>query len=221
MRILLANQVPFQGSDSGRQTDALAQSLLAAGHEVRCLIVDSQVRHDDAVPTRRVVCRQHDSTADLPFDFPVFEPYPLSGQTFARISAEQLAVYRDALRQAMDAEVESFNPHVIHAQDIWILGHLALEAGAPYVLSTAGREFAACRLSLQVQRYAEEAAENAGRIIAGDEVLRRGVEQLFGELDGRVVTAPTGAAAGLADIQWLGNLYREVVTERFGAVPEG
>lgn len=222
MRILLANHVPFQGASSGLHVERLAQSLLSAGHDVRCLIVDAQARADDIVPVRRVVSRQGDAAADLPFDFPNFEGHPLSRQTFQALTDQQLLGYRDVLRQALDAEVEAFDPHVIHAHDIWILGHLALEAGAPYLLTTSGQEFAVCRLDPRFRRYAEEAAENAGRIIAADDALRREVIALFGELEGRVVTQPAVCSApGTAAVEWLGGLYREVRCERFGSLPEG
>ena len=182
MRILLANHTPFHGS--GAKLEALARSLLSAGHQVRCLIVDDRPRNDDAVPVRRVVSREGDAEADLPFDFPSFEEHPLSRLTFQQLTDEQLSRYRDVLRQAMDAEVAAFDPDVIHAQDIWIMGHLALEAGAPYVLTTSGQEFPACRFDARFRRCVEEAAENAGRILAADEATRREVIAMFGELDG-------------------------------------
>jgi hypothetical protein len=220
MRILLANHTPFHGS--GAKVEALARSLASAGHQVRCLIVDDRARSDDAVPVRRVVSRAGDAAADLPFDFPSFDEHPLSSQTFQQLTDKQLACYRDVLRQAMDAEVAGFDPDVIHAQDIWVMGHLALEAGAPYVLTTSGREFAACRLDPRFRCWVEETAENAGRILAADEATRREVIRLFGDLDGRILTQPNddrASAAGAAE--WLGGVYRDVRQERFGTLPEG
>lgn len=221
MRILLANHVPFQGASSGSRFESLAHGLLSAGHQVRCLIIDAQQRADDALCVRRIVSRQGDESADLPFDFPSFEEHPLSRQKFQELTDEQLTAYRDVLRQALDAEVEAFDPHVIHSHDIWILGHLALEAGTPYVLTTSGQEFAICRLDPRFRRYAEEAAENAGRIVADDEATRREAIALFGDLDGRIVTQPAvGSAPGAAAAQWLAGLYRDVRQERFGDLPD-
>ena len=51
-----------------------------------------------------------------------------------------MALYRERTRRRLDELIESFNPHVIHAQHIWVQGQLALETGVPYVLNAWGPE---------------------------------------------------------------------------------
>lgn len=222
MRILLANQAPFEAADGGLPLAPLAHGLLSAGHEVQGVVVEGEPLAGDAVPIRRVVCRRGDAAADLPFDAPRLGGPPQSGQTFFDLTDRQLAEYRDALRSALDAEIEAFDPHLVHAQHIWILGHLALEAGVPYVLSTSGLELSVYRVDLRFRRYADEAAENAGRILATSEAVREDVRATFGDLDGRIVIMPAEVASGDPHraANWLSQIYREVLTDRFGACPE-
>lgn len=218
MRILLASQAPFEAADGGWRLVDLARGLSSAGHEVQCVVVDREFRSGDAVPVRRVVCRSGDATADLPFDVPGFGPPRPGGQTFADLTDRQLADYRDVLRMALDFEIAAFDPHVVHAHHIWILGHLALEAGAPYVLSTSGTELPIYRIDTRFRRYAEEAAENAGRILATSDAVRQDVLATFGDLDGRVVAMPPELASGSPSqaAAWLGPIYRDVLADRFG-----
>ena len=149
---------------------------------------------------------------------------PADAQAFLQLSDPQLAAYRDVLRQALDAEIDAFDPHIVHVQPIWVLAHLALEAGAPYVLTASGVELPVYRLDPRFRRLTEEAAENAGRIIATSEAVRLEMIAAFGDLDGRVVTMPAELAepleSGAEAVRWLIEIYRRVLIDRFGACPE-
>jgi hypothetical protein len=224
MRVLLTNHLPLDGSSSGEITCDLARGLLTAGHQVRCLVVDD-ARHGSeefGSRVRRVVCRQGAAGADLPFDFPCFTPHSRSRQTFSALSDSDLSKYREELRLSLDDEVDEFNPHIVHCQQVWIFGHLALEAGVPYVLSTDGAELPTLSADDRYARLAQEAAENAGRLIVPDEILRERMLTQFGELDGRVLTLDLDATSDHARQLWIDNLvavYRQVLTDRFGVAP--
>ena len=142
MRVLVTHHFPFDACASGRYSHELAASLLAAGHEVRCLIVDAVGNGSEPFPVRRMVCRALDPLADLPFDVPCFASEPLGSQTFEGLSSQQLADYREKFRRLLDREVEDFDPHLIHAQHIWVQGQLALETGVSYLLTAWGAELA-------------------------------------------------------------------------------
>ncbi|HUY91982.1 MAG TPA: glycosyltransferase family 4 protein [Pirellulales bacterium] len=193
MRILLANQRPFRGAERGLPFAELDSALAAAGHQVRRLAVGSP-----------------DSEVQL--------------------SDQELTAYRDVLRQALDAEIDAFDPHIVHAQPIGILAHLALEAGVAYLLTASGMELPVDRLDPRLQRFTVQAAENASRIVAVSDAVRAAMIAAFGDLDGRIITmAPALAAPELAftaETQaeaalWLTQLYRQVLTDRFGFCPEG
>ena len=220
MRVLLTNHVPLDGSASGYYTHDLAVGLQQAGHDVRVLVLDDHAEKpgretgeervgDELFPVRRVMCKPGDAGADLPFAFPCFISHPRSDQSFYTLSDEQIARYRDVLRRHLDEEINAFDPQVVHAQHIWILGHLALEAGVPYVLSATGSELLGYAADERYRRFAEEAAENAGRILAPSDDTRRRVlatfdvpdervETLYPAIDLRLFAAPPPRAASLA-----------------------
>ncbi|MGD9647769.1 MAG: glycosyltransferase family 4 protein [Pirellulales bacterium] len=211
MRVLLTNHFPLHGSGTGTYTHDLAVGLLRAGHEVHALVVDSRADGDDPFPVRRVVCRPDDQTADLPFGFPCFTSHPQSTQSFYTLTDDQIGQYRQALRRHLDAEISDFDPHVVHAQHIWIMGHLVLEAGAPYVLSAQGTDLMGYAADARYRRFAAEAAENAGRILAASDFIRRQVlstfdisaqrvETLYSAIDIRPYESPPPRAEALESI---------------------
>jgi len=215
MRILIANHVPFDGPEAGPQTRELALRWLAAGERSRCLIVDRNEANQDGLEVRRVLCRRNDPSAELPFDVPCLINHGGGGPTFDDLTDDQLARYREALRRSLDAEIAEFNPHVVHVQHIWLLAHLALEAGVPYLVTAHGPELAAYRANPRFQRFADEAAENAGRIVVANENLRQEVIATFGDLDGRIVQPP-GTEQTSDSLGFLQTLYHAVVADRFG-----
>lgn len=222
MRVLLTNHFPFHGSGSGTYAFDLARGLIRAGHEVHALIVDCQSSGGEAFPVRRVVCRAGDPAADLPFDFPCFTSHPLSRQTFYDLSDTQLADYREQTRRLLDLEVEQFDPQIIHAQHIWIQGHLALETGVPYVLSAQGTDLLGYRRDARFRPLAQQAAENAGRILAASDSLRQELIETFVEVGDRVETVPA-AAAYMTErhdparwIERITGIYQRVIAARFG-----
>lgn len=194
MRILLANHCGLDDSSAGAETRELALGLAAAGHEVECLVCDAPTRCDDdaRIAIRRVVCRSGDAAADLPFEAPRFTARDGDAPTFATLGDQQLGAYREAQRRALDRAVVEFDPHVIHCLAIWVQGHLALESGAPYVLSATGDDLSAFLSLPRYRRIVEEAAENAGRVVAPSKLLAEQVADAFGQLDGRIAVVPPG-----------------------------
>lgn len=209
MRVLLTNHVPLHGSVTGTYTHDLAVGLQRAGHEVRVLVLDDRAGRaeresglgragdDEPFAVRRVVCKPGDAAADLPFAFPCFTAHPRSSQSFYALSDEQIARYRDVLRRCLDEEISAFDPQVVHAQHIGLLGHLALEAGVPYVLSATGSDLLAYAADERYRRFAEEAAENAGRILAHSNDTRRQVLATFDVPEERVETLYPAVDLGL------------------------
>lgn len=188
MRVLVTNHFPFHGSGTGTYTLDLADGLIAAGHDVRALIVDRQREGDEPFDVERIACRAGDASADLPFDFPCFTSHPVSHQTFAGLSDAQIHAYLDVQRARLDQVVAEFDPHIIHGQHIWLQGHLALETGVPYVLSAQGTDLMGYRQDARYRAYAEQAAENAGRILAASQYIRDDVLTTFGVSPERVET---------------------------------
>lgn len=218
MRILLANHAPLGGPEGGAETSQLASALLGAGHEVRALALTA-LKKPPAEPysVRYLVC-QANREADLGFEIPWLDSADRGPMSFERLTDQELTDYRHALRTALDEQIAEFDPQLVHAQHLWLPAHLALEAGVPYVVSSYGAELDASHRDPRYRRFAEEAAENACRILAASEATRRRIQADFGELDGRVLVSPSLASSG-DFAAWITALYRKVLHERFGDLP--
>jgi hypothetical protein len=238
MRILITSHEPFDAGISGRAAHSCAYGLAEAGHDVRVLLVEGDPATEHEPNVRRVLCHAADPRAPLRFGPPTLNgadgsaaagagvarsaPANCGALPFSALSDRQLADYRDVLREEFDRQIDLHDPTIVHCQHVWLFGHLALEAGVPYVLSAYGAEFAAARGDGRYRRFMLEAAENAGRILVHDSAAGEGVTALVGDLEGRVVPFPLPAAEAMHSARWwesLPQLYRSVVVERFGRMP--
>lgn len=174
----------------------LARDLRAAGCEVR---------------------RVPGVSAAAPTNFPRL----IAGQTdpadFTRLPDAAIAEYRHWLRRVLDRAVDEFAPDVIHASHIWLPGHLALESGVPYVLSTWGDELPVSAADARLRVLIEQAAENASRIVADNEATRERVLATF-DLDAAVVIVAPNAPPG-APLAWLIGIYQQAIDTRRTAAP--
>jgi hypothetical protein len=225
MRVLLTHHFPLTQSETGPLVQQWAMALASAGHEVRLLVVDEEHRFGETLTIERVVCG-NDPNADLTFQLPHFSTPPGDrGPTFSSLSDLQLARYRERLRRRLDAQILRFDPHLIHAQHVWLLGQLALETGVPYLLCAWGPELIDSQKDTRFGALAEQAAENAGRILAVDEATMQRVVSLFPAAAERTLlmpealrlSGPTNSEADRAKAaNFLAELYRTVLDERFG-----
>jgi hypothetical protein len=213
MRILLTHHFPVALGNVGRYVADLAQALQAGGHEVRMIAVGDGTPLT-TVALRIVSCLQQDSQSYLPFDVPWFGIEPEGPRTFEQLTSDELATYRNVLRRDLDAEVEAFDPQIIHAQHVWLWGQLALESGVPYVLSAWGPELVARARDDRYRPFADQAAENAGRIFVPDEHVRREVLNSFDDVAERTVLLPDSVDADV--ITALAAHYQTVLDDRFG-----
>ncbi len=182
MRILLFGDRPYEGTPWGRFARTVVDRAPLAGHEARV----------------------------LPAQGDWSQPGNLGG--LAAGAGGPIDAYRSRLRSALDAVVESFNPDLIHAQHLWIPAHLALETGVPYVVSTWAEELPAYRADPRFRIFTEQAAENAGSMVADSEATRREIVAAFGELEGRVIVVPDIDDS----LEWLWQLYDRVIAQRRG-----
>ena len=237
MRVLFMHHFPLGLSAAGHFVEQWAQALIAAGHEVRALIVDEQRRGSEQSPDShqsrgippmmvdRIVCRAGDEAADLPFDVPQFSTSHVEPRRplFRALSDEQLVSYRDQIRLHLDAQVHGFDTHIIHAQHIWVQGQLALESGVPYVVNAWGPELIDSQHDARYRGLATQTAENAGRIFVPDEALRMQVVETF-ETPAETTLLINAElqpddSAGTIAAQGVGRLlavYQAVLDERFG-----
>lgn len=215
MRILLTSHFPFDDPVAGPVVGELALALGRLGHRARCLVVDRRRQGAAPVAVERIVCSTVEPDADVAMDLPEFSD---AACAFTTLSDAQLADYRAALRRALDDQIAGFDPHVVHAQHVWLFGHLALESGVPYLLTAYGPELAAVSSDPRYRRLAQEAVENAGCVFVPDAETHRRMIAVFGDLDGHIEPLPGVPGRPLDDeaAAAVAATYLRVYRQRFG-----
>ncbi len=206
MRVLLTSHRPLGDRVAGQRLTWLRETL-STDHEVH--VVQAGSLRDALADVRVVVCNADDPCADLPFDVPTLDHDVADVPSFHSLSNTQLAAYREAFRNALDAEIEAFDPDVVHVQHLWIDGHLILESGAPYVVSAYQTEWTAAQADHRFRRFVRETAENASRILTDDLTLR-------GQLAKRFELPRERFSNAALSVEQLTELYRDVHECRFG-----
>ncbi|MEK6236328.1 MAG: glycosyltransferase, partial [Planctomycetales bacterium] len=192
MRILLTNHVPFQTSVSGALMRMLAQGLISSGDQAECLIVDRVGQGEEPFPVHRVVCSEKDSDAGAAAPLPSFTSVPSSHVTFDQLTDPQIGAYRSQLRKGINRVVDALDPQIIHCLHLWVQGALVLETGVPYVLSAQSTNLLGVEQDPRYREWAEQAAENAGRIIANSFWMANEICQRFDVEPNRVATVRHG-----------------------------
>lgn len=123
---------------------------------------------------------------------------------------------RAQMRRRLDIEISDFDPEVIHVHGLGMLGHLALESGAPYVISAFADELLLVQNDSARRKYSQEAVENAGYLIVDADKTRREIETLFGEVQAVAVAAGADESEVEGSLEWLWEVYRQVVARRGG-----
>lgn len=164
MRILFLTHEPL--SPPPGRLAGLALGLLAAGHGVEILVAtraDSAQAEAPAWPGLRIRAAFSGQENVLP-GLPEMLPLRANSAAFGGLSDEELVAYLEGARRGLDRAMVEFDPHVLHCDHVWLLGDLALETGAPYVLTAQGPEFEG--LGPREAALALTGAENASAILA-------------------------------------------------------
>ena len=168
MKVLMINHFPLVGSGSGTYTRNIAVHLMKKGHEISLVMPENMVKFGSipGASVYPVFFSYEEKIGDaLPFNFPCFTTHPRSTMTFFDLDDAQLEAYLSAFEKAIKKAVAKFKPDVIHAQHIWLLSWLAWKTGVPYVVTAHGTDLMGYQKSARFQKYAEEAARGAKRII--------------------------------------------------------
>ena len=210
MRILLTFHGPLEWSNVALHVRHVGQVLRAAGHDVR-LITAGAAESEDLDVARRIVplTASGPALATIP-QYAVATPGESS--SFERLSDAALADYRQAFREAIDDEIDRWNPDILHIQHVAVHAQLALESGAPYVATAWGPELDVAGRDNRFRHLVEQAAENAGRILVGSDELRRRLAILGEGIDERVELLTTADVTAARLI----STYQAVLDERFG-----
>ena len=119
MRILLINQFPLTGGGSGVYTKNIAKSLKRLGHSIYIIIPENTIKIEeiDGVTIKPVFFKYKENIKNqLPFNFACFTTHPRSNLTFNDLTNEQLRMYEDSFKEAIENAIKEFKPDVIHSR---------------------------------------------------------------------------------------------------------
>ena len=172
MKVLMINHFPLEGSGSGTYTKNLATQLVKLGHEVCVILPENTVDIPQYEGVRLhpvFFTNPEDPTAtdagSLPFNFPCFTTHPVSVMAFEDLKPEQMQMYLEAFKAAIDQEVRDFAPDVIHGQHVWALPSLASNCGVPLVLTAHGTDLMGYDKWPAMRYFAETAMQAASKVI--------------------------------------------------------
>lgn len=121
---------------------------------------------------------------------------------------------RAVMRSRLDTEIANFDPQVVHVHGLGVLGHLALESGAPYVVSIFAQELLPVQRESTLHKQVQQALENAGCLIVDSDETRRTLETTFGEVQSVAIASESDQSQADEPLGWLWQVYREVVARR-------
>ncbi len=74
-------------------------------------------------------------------------------------------MYIHAFDEAIEAELEDFNPDIIHSGHIWILPSIASEYDIPLIITAHGTDLIGYEKGIRFRKYANAAFNEAYKII--------------------------------------------------------
>ena len=199
MKILMINHFPLEGSGSGTYTKNLATQLAKLGHEV-CVILPVNtvdIPQYEGVRLHPVFfTNPDDPTATdagaLPFNFPCFTTHPVSVMAFEGLKAEQMEMYLEAFKEALDEEVRDFAPDVVHGQHVWALPSLAAGCGVPLVLTAHGTDLMGYDKWPEMRHFAETAMDACAKVICISADNEKLVRDIFPQHADKIVRMRNG-----------------------------
>ena len=195
MRILLVNHFPLEGSGSGTYTRNIAVHLMKKGHATSIVLPENTTNFGGipGIKMYPVFFSYDEQIGDaLPFNFPCFTTHPRSTTTFYDLDDTQLEMYISAFEKAISKAIDEFKPDIIHGQHIWILSWIAGKTGIPYVITAHGTDLMGYQRNNRFQKYADEAAAGAKRIITISNDNNELVRELFPGSSDRVTFMQNG-----------------------------
>ena len=144
-------------------------------------------------------------------------------------AGKALDARQSLFREQIDQQIVAFDPHIVHLCAIGMVGHLVLESGVPYLLSTWGNELVEFERDPRLYDLAQQVLENAGGVLFDGEATRRRIESRFSPID-RPVFCLTDfgwpETAGIPDadtadlsLDWLWPIYQEIIGRRTWSLP--
>lgn len=193
MRILLINHFPLTGSGSGVYTENIANSLTNLGHDVCVIFPDNEKINDYKFKTHPIYFKYKENIkGSLPFNFPCFTTHPRSNQTFYNLNKKQLELYKTTFQNAIEEEIKTFKPDVIHAGHIWLLADIASNYNIPLIITAHGTDLIGYNKVDKFRQNAINAAKKAKYIITISKENEKLVKETFPFTKNKTIFIPNG-----------------------------
>ena len=155
MNILQVTGFPNNGAGSGTLITTQAENFVKHNNKV-CTILSENRTDFPKVPGVKYHLIPYTAESDNPekidgqldFDFPMFTTHTRSTSTFWNLDLDEIKAIEEKYRQAIQKEIETFKPDIIHGQHNWIHNAIATEFDIPVVVTIHGTDLMGYRRSL-------------------------------------------------------------------------
>ena len=179
MRILVINHSPFVGSGSGTYTLNIAKALRNKKEEVEVITAANSLELPDMgdIKVTRINFKNIDHIeGELPFNVPCFDQYPTSDVVFYDMTKEQIKIYEDEFRKALERVIEDFKPDVIHTQHLWIWSSIVTEYNIPTIITSHGSDMMGYDIDNSFYDYCIKAIRGCKKIVT---ISKRNYEDII------------------------------------------
>lgn len=186
MKILLINHFPLTGSGSGVYTYNIAKSLVNLGNEVCIIFPENElVEPNEKMKLHPVYFNGVNN--GISFNFPCFTTHPRSTKTFYELTDNELDLYKDTFRKAIEEEIRNFQPDVIHSGHIWTLSNIAGDYNIPLIITAHGTDLIGFEKSNIYKEECYLAYEKAKKIITISKDNQKLVDNIFGNQKSKLI----------------------------------
>ena len=195
MKILLVCHFPLIGSGSGFYTKNIAENLTKFGHSVYIVAPENttQIEEIPGIIFKPVYFKNNEEISNaLPFNFPCFTTHPRSNITFNDLNDEQLEMYKEKFKSAIEKAIKEFKPDIIHSGHIWILSDIVSGYCIPTVITSHETDMIGYNKWKRFHKYCEKAVEKCNKIITISKSNNEEVIKAFPKAKEKVVQLQNG-----------------------------
>jgi glycosyltransferase involved in cell wall biosynthesis len=169
MKVLLVNHFPLEGSGSGVYTKNIAQHLLDKGHQVKVIVVDSEINNNYNFPVETI----------LDYNFPCFTTHPKSNNQFYNLTREEMNQYLKKFINVVTNTAKEFEADIIHCQHLWVAPYAAKLSGIPYIITAHGTDIRGYKKDKRYRHIALKGAAGAEKIITISNQVHEDVKKYY------------------------------------------
>lgn len=201
MRILITNTGPW-GTGSFTVAKAVAEELLALGHEVKIFFPDAGLvttqydyyySHPDLYHIWQFPIKDAKNEIDF-FPLMIPDPHPRNPKrnTFSSLTEDELNLYISDFEIEVKKLINEFKPDIVECQHIWVMDHVIEKMNLPYICTAHYSDQMGFRFDPRMRPYAIKSAHDAPFIFAISHFVKEDVISLYNVPREKVVVVNNG-----------------------------